>query len=377
MRVHILGVRGSTPSPGAQFARIGGHTSCVAIAPEGADAPTLVLDAGTGIRGLQAAARRRAVPRDARPHAPALGPRDGPALRHRHRPSGRRARLLVPSRGRRSGRPARPADRAAVLSHHDLRARGRHRSRSPSRRGSARPTIFRLEARWLPHGRGRALGFRVSDATRDARLHARSRAARPRGPERRRHPPRRRAGALPDADLLLHDAHFGRGEEEQPGRAGHSTAALRGRAGARGGGAAAAPHPSPPRAHRRPGGEPGRRVIGGAGPRGGRPARGWGCPSVRASSAVPCHGRAARPRAARPARPPGCSAARSVWAGVSGGKVSARRAWASIAGSAGEIAKPWASVSAGRRSAAVGLGLGRLALSGSRTVMPWAATSTE
>jgi phosphoribosyl 1,2-cyclic phosphodiesterase len=48
----MLGVRGSTPAPGADFARYGGHTSCVAITPEGADLPTLVLDAGTGLRSL-------------------------------------------------------------------------------------------------------------------------------------------------------------------------------------------------------------------------------------------------------------------------------------------------------------------------------------
>jgi ribonuclease BN (tRNA processing enzyme) len=32
--------------------RYGGHTSCVAITPEGGDRPTLVLDAGTGLRSL-------------------------------------------------------------------------------------------------------------------------------------------------------------------------------------------------------------------------------------------------------------------------------------------------------------------------------------
>ena len=52
MRVHLCGVRGSTPSPGAQFARVGGHTSCVAIAHDGDDHPRLVLDAGTGLRNV-------------------------------------------------------------------------------------------------------------------------------------------------------------------------------------------------------------------------------------------------------------------------------------------------------------------------------------
>jgi phosphoribosyl 1,2-cyclic phosphodiesterase len=53
VRVTFLGVRGSTPAPGEEFVRYGGHTSCVAIAHDGA-APTLLLDAGTGIRRVSA-----------------------------------------------------------------------------------------------------------------------------------------------------------------------------------------------------------------------------------------------------------------------------------------------------------------------------------
>jgi phosphoribosyl 1,2-cyclic phosphodiesterase len=47
-------VRGSTPAPGAAFVRYGGHTSCVAVVADGATVPSLVLDAGTGLRGLSA-----------------------------------------------------------------------------------------------------------------------------------------------------------------------------------------------------------------------------------------------------------------------------------------------------------------------------------
>jgi hypothetical protein len=53
MRVHLLGVRGSTPAPGIEFARYGGNTSCVAIARR-SEPPSLVLDAGTGIQQLAA-----------------------------------------------------------------------------------------------------------------------------------------------------------------------------------------------------------------------------------------------------------------------------------------------------------------------------------
>lgn len=49
MRVVLCGVRGSVPAPGLDFARVGGETSCVAIARDG-EPVSLVLDAGTGIR---------------------------------------------------------------------------------------------------------------------------------------------------------------------------------------------------------------------------------------------------------------------------------------------------------------------------------------
>ncbi len=53
MRVTLLGVRGSTPAPGRDFVRYGGHTSCVAVSGDGDGAvPRLVLDAGTGVRNL-------------------------------------------------------------------------------------------------------------------------------------------------------------------------------------------------------------------------------------------------------------------------------------------------------------------------------------
>jgi ribonuclease BN (tRNA processing enzyme) len=54
MQLHICGVRGSTPAPGAEFVRYGGHTSCVAIAHDG-ELPSLVLDAGTGLQRLSRA----------------------------------------------------------------------------------------------------------------------------------------------------------------------------------------------------------------------------------------------------------------------------------------------------------------------------------
>lgn len=51
MRVTFCGVRGSTPAPGPDFVRYGGHTSCVAFS-RGDGPPELLLDAGTGITAV-------------------------------------------------------------------------------------------------------------------------------------------------------------------------------------------------------------------------------------------------------------------------------------------------------------------------------------
>ena len=52
MRVHLCGVRGSTPAVGAEFTGVGGNTSCVAVAHDDEATPRLVLDAGTGLRAV-------------------------------------------------------------------------------------------------------------------------------------------------------------------------------------------------------------------------------------------------------------------------------------------------------------------------------------
>ncbi len=50
MRVHLCGVRGSTPAPGTELSRYGGHTSCLLLSARDSEPPTLILDAGTGLR---------------------------------------------------------------------------------------------------------------------------------------------------------------------------------------------------------------------------------------------------------------------------------------------------------------------------------------
>jgi len=50
MKIRYWGVRGSIPVPGAATVRVGGNTPCVSV--ELADATLVILDGGTGLRGL-------------------------------------------------------------------------------------------------------------------------------------------------------------------------------------------------------------------------------------------------------------------------------------------------------------------------------------
>jgi phosphoribosyl 1,2-cyclic phosphodiesterase len=52
MRIDLCGVRGSMPAAGPAFDRIGGNTSCVAIAHDVDEGPSLLIDAGTGLRNV-------------------------------------------------------------------------------------------------------------------------------------------------------------------------------------------------------------------------------------------------------------------------------------------------------------------------------------
>jgi phosphoribosyl 1,2-cyclic phosphodiesterase len=49
LKIQFCGVRGSSPAPGIEFVRYGGHTSCLALSRDGAPRPTLILDAGAGL----------------------------------------------------------------------------------------------------------------------------------------------------------------------------------------------------------------------------------------------------------------------------------------------------------------------------------------
>jgi len=216
VNVHLLGVRGSTPAPGAPFVRYGGHTSCVAVTAAGEPAPTLVLDAGTGLRNLDAL----------------LGPapfRGTVLLTHLHwdhtqglpftrcldRPDAR-VDLRVPAqRGRGAAsllsRSMSPPSFPIEIS--GLRGRWRTRLIRPGRLTAA--PRFTVTAAEVPHKGGRTFGYRVSaDGTSLAYLPDHALAGRP------------TAAALALAagvDLLLHDASNGFGDRASADAYGHST----------------------------------------------------------------------------------------------------------------------------------------------------------
>jgi phosphoribosyl 1,2-cyclic phosphodiesterase len=165
VRITLCGTRGSTPAPGYDFVRYGGHTSCVAVAADGAAAPDLLLDAGTGIRAVTQLLAGRPF-------------RGTIALTHLHWDhvhglpfftAGDRddaiVRLLTPV-------PEDGSDVLAALEHgmspphfpitpRQLRGDWTFGELQPGRALEAGPLT--LLAREIPHPGGRMLGFRVSD----------------------------------------------------------------------------------------------------------------------------------------------------------------------------------------------------------------------
>ena len=164
MRIYLCGVRGSTPAPGADFLRYGGHTSCVAIAHDDASVPALVLDAGTGLR-------RATTLLDGRPFEGAI------LLTHLHwdhvhglpffRGGDRedsRVSLLLPVQD--SGESAMAVLARGMSPPHfpigpdGLRGDWTFGTLLP---GQLKTEGFTVEAREVPHKGGRTYGYRVSD----------------------------------------------------------------------------------------------------------------------------------------------------------------------------------------------------------------------
>jgi phosphoribosyl 1,2-cyclic phosphodiesterase len=160
MRVTFCGVRGSTCAPGIEFVRYGGHTSCVALAHDGG-LPTLVLDAGTGLRNLTR-------------HLDGQPFRGTILLGHLHwdhthgipffaagNEPGSEVTVVMPAQGD----PEQVLERAFSPPHFpvtptQLQGRWQVRSHEP---GPSHVEGFSVLAAEIPHKGGRTFGYRVTD----------------------------------------------------------------------------------------------------------------------------------------------------------------------------------------------------------------------
>jgi phosphoribosyl 1,2-cyclic phosphodiesterase len=237
--VTFYGVRGSTPAPGILYARTGGHTSCVAVARRDAAVPTLVLDAGTGLRALAAALEGAPF------HGTIL-------LGHLHWDhtqglpfffagdrEGSEVTVLAPAQRD-------DADLASVLARmiappffpvtpSELRGRWEFRGVEPGPFVAAGFDVIALE---IPHKGGRTFGYRVTDGTSSlAYLSDHMPQAEGPGPEGLGEYHDAALELAAGADLLIHDAQYTADELPARGFFGHAAAeyavGLAERAGAR------------------------------------------------------------------------------------------------------------------------------------------------
>jgi ribonuclease BN (tRNA processing enzyme) len=269
VRIHLCGVRGSTPAPGAEFIRYGGHTSCVAITPDDgapddgtpdAGAPRLILDAGTGLRrvtGLLGGAPFAGTIILTHLHWDhvhglpffAAGDRDDA-----------RVALLLPEQHQAQDKEARNKEtrnkearnKEGSAGAEEVLARGMSPPHFPITPaglrgewffGSLAPGVFKaegftVEAREVPHKGGRTFGYRVSDGhSAMAYIPDHCPTALGPGPDGwgEYHPAALALAA--DADLLIHDAFLLPDEVAAQASFGHPAAdyavALAHRAGAR------------------------------------------------------------------------------------------------------------------------------------------------
>ena len=220
MRVTFCGVRGSTCAPGMDFVRYGGHTSCVALAHDGG-VPTLVLDAGTGLRNLTA-------------HLDGQPFRGTILLGHLHwdhthgipffaagNVPGSDVTVVMPAQGD----PEAVLERAFSPPHFpvtptELQGRWQVRSHEP---GPYEVEGFSVLAAEIPHKGGRTFGYRITDGGRSlAYLSDHSPIAAGAGPDG--------LGAYHDSalaladnvDLLIHDAQHTAAEFGDRAFLGHS-----------------------------------------------------------------------------------------------------------------------------------------------------------
>jgi phosphoribosyl 1,2-cyclic phosphodiesterase len=235
MRLHFCGVRGSTPAPGRAFVRYGGHTSSLAIAHDGAN-PTLVVDAGTGLRNVSALL-------GGQPYRGTI------LLSHLHWDhvhglpffeaglrTGHRVDVRLPSM---DGDAVTTLARGFSPPHFPITPAelGKGWTFQPVEAGTFEVEGFEVTAREIPHKGGQTFGFRISDGVASlAYLADHWPLALGAGPDGLG---KRHAAALhlaADVDVLVHDAQFLADQFPGVSYLGHSSVeyaiALAGEAGA-------------------------------------------------------------------------------------------------------------------------------------------------
>lgn len=222
MRVHLCGVRGSTPAPGPEFVRYGGHTSCVAIARDG-EPPSLVLDAGTGLRNLS-----RALDNESFRGTILLGHlhwdhvQGLPFFRGGHHPDSR-IDVRLPEQGvdaetlleRFMSPPTFPITPSQLPGNWSFGAlsEGRHIIEG-----------FEILAREIPHKGGTTFGYRVSDGTRTvAYLSDHHPCTVGAGPDGHGEYHEAAQALVDGVDLLIHDAQYTDAEYATRADFGHAT----------------------------------------------------------------------------------------------------------------------------------------------------------
>lgn len=226
MEVLFCGVRGSTPAPGADFVRVGGHTSCVALTRSGEDTPSLVLDAGTGLANLTA--RLGGAPFVGTlllshlhwDHAQGL-----PFFRSGDQP-GARVHLLLPDQ--QDGQAAVDVLAGSMAPpHFPIRPEGLqgHWTFDLVTEGEHVIEGFEVTAVELPHKGGRTFGYRVVDTAGASVVYASDHGPIALGPGDDGHGPLHDAvlDLARGSDLLIHDAQFVASELAIADAYGHST----------------------------------------------------------------------------------------------------------------------------------------------------------
>jgi phosphoribosyl 1,2-cyclic phosphodiesterase len=205
--VHFCGVRGSTPAPGSPFVRYGGHTSSVAVAHDG-QPPTLILDAGTGVRNVTALLAGA-------PYAGSI------LLGHLHwdhvhglpffrggGAPGSRVDVRLPSP---DGDPLETLARGMSPPHFPVGPQqlGPGWGFTALTEGLSSVEGFTVLAREIPHKGGQAFGFRVSDETGSlAYLSDHAPLVLGPGPDGQGELHHAALELAADVDLLIHDAQF-------------------------------------------------------------------------------------------------------------------------------------------------------------------------